>query len=378
MKKLIILFIISIFAVSLLSATEVVGEIAFLEGDVSITRDGETIEGYDLDFGSVIENYDLIETGNDGTCIIATYPETGVDAELRVDRSSVFYLEISGVEQESHTTVELMTGAIHSSVERLTGRNTFSVQTESAAMGVRGTSFEVASSTTGDILVTCEEGSVECENNNGDILFAEPGRAVEQSAERFRQIPVAVSDIETFRENWITEQSEALRANALRAIRNYSRRYDRYFDQFAEAWADLQSESDVIIRWIRQDREGEISGSTQLLREKRALIGPLMDIRRSLFMFERIYYRVLELQEYHEQGYGRGNIRRGYSTAHFFNRVENERSLLEDRMARYRYILKLFAIRNDGRTIFESFSSSGPDEGFTDEDDFFSDDNSSF
>jgi hypothetical protein len=224
-------------------------------------------------------------------------------------------------------------------------------------MGVRGTVFDVAVAPAGEVLVTCESGRVYCKDESGAELFAEPGSAVVKTpGEIFRNIPVAVSDLEAFRRSWYTGRIDAFKANAVPAIRNYA---DRYLDlkrQFDDAYRGLLVKRDTLDKWFREDARNAMGGQTEIMREKKELVGPLLNLRRVSFLFERVYFRLLELEEYHRQGFGTGALGNGMTAEQFFRRLRNEGPDLQERMNLARYSMKLYAKRNGGTSIFEELS----------------------
>jgi hypothetical protein len=191
---------------------------------------------------------------------------------------------------------------------------------------------------------------VSCIDDSGTELFAEPGTVVEKRpGELFRAVPVAVSSLQQFRREWNAERIEAFRANALRAIGFYARRYDALKERFDAAYARLEAEREVLRKWYDEDRQDRVGGTMDGLREKKRLIAPLLELRKVLYMFERTYFRLVELQDYYRQGYGQGEIQPGVSSAAFFGRFEREREELGRKMAEIRYVTKLYARRNGGQ-----------------------------
>lgn len=362
------------FALAAPVTAQEIGEVAYLEGEPEVVRNGETLT-WEVDFGFPIENFDQVSSGDYGLVEVVFDPQTGIDGTVTVQPNSSFYFEVTELAGGGTSgVVEMLSGTVNMRVNRLAGSSQVNVRTQSAVMGVRGTDFDVTVAGAGDLLVTAKEGRVECRDDSGSSLFAEPGQVVEQTADgRFRTIPVAVSDLEEFRQEWFTDRIEVFRGQALRAIRNYANRYEELIVQFAEAYNNLLSEREILRKWISEDEEGVIGGTQEVMREKRAVVRHMGDIRRVLFIFERIYYRLLELQEYHEEGYGRGQIGGGMSTTAFFSQFESDRPALEERMATVRYIFKLYTKRNDGQMPFD-FSNAFDSEFFQTDDDFMNDD----
>ena len=348
-----------------------VGEISYIADRATITRNGKTQRA---DFGSQIENFDSITTAAKGLAEIAVYPETGIDGTIRVQPNTTLYLELSSLRGEQKAAVELLSGSVSAAVKKLAGKSEFAIRGQGVVMGVRGTSFDVATSAAGDVLVTCSEGRVVCTDENGTELAAEPGTAVEKTADGdFRSIPVRVSDIEAFRRNWNAEKIEAFKANAGLVIRDYAARYIDLKAKFDEAYRGLLVRHDILDKWFREDAKNTVGTKVETMREKTALMPALMKIRGVNFLFERVYHRLLELQEYHRQGFGKGYVGGGVNADQFFRRLQNEAGDLENRTGIVRYALKLYAKRNDGVSLFDDLlGGKGPvDSGISEEEDFF-------
>jgi len=273
-------------------------------------------------------------------------------ATIKVAPRTRFTLEIGKAGTRQQTTVGLMIGSVTMKCAKLGGSQSVKVQTDAAVMGVRGTNFTVTATASGDLLVDCDEGEVECVDEEGNTEHAKPGEVVERLyEERFRRLPVAVSSIEQFKRFWNIERISALKANAGKAIRVGAVRYQRLLVQFNRDFASLATAQGTVDRWKAENRAGRV-GSRQEIMAQLKEIGPLLkDLRKTLFFFERTYARLLELREYHEQGFGRGVIPYGEAaetTQAFFQRLERDRADLERKMARIRLVARMFAARNEG------------------------------
>ena len=334
-----------------------IGEITYIDGTVEITRDGEIIDEIDLDIGSEIENYDNIRTGADSELYITVESDRSPQTEIHIAANTVFTVDINSNEGNQVTTLGLITGSFGAKVGKLTGSQYFEVKTESVAMSVRGTGFLVQTSPASDVLVTCDEGEVVCrDQDSGSMVSAEPGQIVEKLPdELFRSVPVAVSQLEDFRKDWIAERIALFKPNALRVLRQYAERYDDLYNRFNAEYEALMLEKAVLEKWMREDAEGKVGGRIQLMQEKKEIIGHLFEIRGVLFIFERIYYRLLELHSYFQQGFGRGQIKPGLSAAIFFERLTAQQKDLHEKIGGVRYIMKLYALRNDGELPLSRF-----------------------
>jgi hypothetical protein len=362
-------------------AQETLGEIVYLEDRVDIIRNGEGLAYEDIDLGTGVENYDLIQTDATGFAEISVESPQSPGFTVKVAPDTAFYLELNRMGKNRLASVGMISGSLSLKVKKIAGNDALEVKTESATMGVRGTAFDVTSSPGGDILITCEEGRVACVDEGGRELIAEPGRAVEkQAGEIFRAVPVRVSELAAFRREWFAERLEVFKANALKAVQAYSLRYLQLKREFQTAYRALLDEQAILNKWMAEDRDRRLGSRMEIMREKKALIGHLLEIRRILFIFERVYFRLAELETYYRQGYGRGLIRPGLSSAEFFQAFAREKVELGRQMARVRYIIKLYALRNEGSFPLGRFSGPGaqdspqPGGGFDQEaDDFFGD-----
>jgi hypothetical protein len=140
----------------------------------------------------------------------------------------------------------------------------------------------------------------------------------------------------------------------LRVTRAYAVRYDRLLGEFNDAYTDLMRNGELLSRWAREDRENKMGGRTEVMRDKRAVVSSLFRLRRTGFIFERVYFRLAELQGYYNQGFGQGDLRAGLSAAQFWRRFESDRKDLAAKMARVRAAIGMYAKRNDGEFPGES------------------------
>jgi hypothetical protein len=367
------------FALSFAAAAEAtIGDIVYLEDGVEVSRNGDRLGPEFVYIGAGIENYDLLSTDSTGYAEVELTAPGSPAAVVKVSPNTTFAFELNRYGRDTKTNVGLITGSLAMKVRKLSGSQTMEVATESALMGVRGTTFVVLISPAGEVLVTTSEGSVSCIDDEGRELFAEPGQVVEKlPGESFRTIPVAVSSLEQFQRDWYADRLEVFKANALKAIRQYALRYVELRERFADGYTALQAERDILARWYTQDRRGQLGGRMELMRDKKRIIGHLFELRKTLFLFERVYFRLAELERYFQEGYGRGSVRPGLSSTEFFRAFDRDRETLTRQMAEVRYITKLYALRNDGRFPTDHFEEGeeeffGDEEFFDEEDDGFS------
>jgi len=350
-----------------LFAEEIIGEIAYLEDEIEITRNSVALDYVDI--GTTIENFDLLTTGEYGLVEVALTTEDSPDTTIKVSPNTTFYFELNQLKQGNKTTIGMISGSVSMKVQKMSRSQAFEIRTESATMGVRGTSFTVTTTVAGDLLITCDEGEVSCRDEGDTELFALPGKAVEKrTGEIFRAIPIAVSDLSTFEDNWYAERLSVFRSNALKALRGYAVRYLTLTENFNQAYDRLYRNKEIISKWFKEDSSGTMGSTMENMREKKELIGDLLRLRRVLFIFERIYFRLQELKSYYDQGYGRGTIKAGLTADAFFRRFERDKDELRRKMARIRYITKLYSIRNNGSFPTDAFTTDESGDSFLNSD----------
>lgn len=333
-----------------------VGTIVYIEGEVTVVRDGEKI-WEPVDFGFPVESFDLIKTGRDGLVELQLDEPSGLDATITVQPDTSFYLDVDRRRRESPSGVELLGGTVSVALKQYGAG--FQVRTREATMGVRGTVFDVATSVQGDVLVTCTEGAVVCSTDGGPELVATPGQAVEaRVGERLRNLTIGGANTDAFRADWMLDRLAAFQSDPLPLINLYARRYLELRNDFSEAYRTLMSRRDVLDKWMREDDLGTLGSTMERMRERRAVLPGLFAMRRVLFFFERIWFRLdVLLAEASGQIDGR-QLDVGLTVAELARQFEDDSALLASRMDEVRYIFKLFAERNEGRLPFDQIESS--------------------
>jgi hypothetical protein len=336
--------VLSVFA----QAQRPFGSIDYAEGTVSIVRAGKSLG--DAYIGDDVMPDDMVRTGADGLVIISLDRSTGMRGTLTVKARSVVYLRLQPSDSGVRSTIELVSGQIGSKLARIAGTPSLNVQTESVVMGVRGTAFDIATSVNGSVLILCTEGQVAAKDELTTYTVV-AGQGVERKVgQRLRMIPVAITSPERFQQQWISDEIAAFKANAPRALADYERRYIDLMARFTAAFDPLQK-SEVLSKWIREDVMGSriTPNDPAVMREKREMIGPIMDVRKILFIFERIYYRILELEGIIAgTSLERTVLRPGLTAADFLRHVKQDAPGLERRMFLFRYAERLYELRNTG------------------------------
>lgn len=335
-------------AIAWAQAQQPFGTIDYVEGSANVTRGNKELG--EANIGDEVYPDDLLKTATDGIVIIELAPATGMRGTLTIRPKSVAYLRLSKADTGVKSGIELIAGQIASKMGKLSGNPSFSVTTESVAMGVRGTAFSVATSVNGSVLISCTEGQVSA--TDGKDTFSVPaGKAIERKpSERLKLLAVAISNAEDFERRWIAEEIEAFKANAPRALASFEARYTELRERFIERFEPLQK-SDILAKWLREDAAGLVPRSTDAttLREKRDMAPKILELRKILFIFERIYYRIDQIEALIlGTPLERAELRPGLSAGDFLRSFRSEAPALARRMALFRQAERLYALRNEG------------------------------
>ncbi len=174
MKTRIITSLLSVVLWLLVAAaqgTAIDGDVVYTYGQVLVHRNPEVVPA---EIGMPVGEGDVIETAGDGVAVISL-----VDgAEIKLRENTTLSLDSLG----RNVSVRLSSGSVFSRVNRqlISG---FSVKTETAVMGVRGTEFFVAYGRQidrhRDVWVCVNTGSVEVAIlQSRDTLIVEEGKGI--------------------------------------------------------------------------------------------------------------------------------------------------------------------------------------------------------
>lgn len=337
------------------------GFIIALDGDVDIVRDGESLEDeVEEDFG--IQNYDVVYTGESSMVEIEVVSERCPDTILTVTENTTFSFEINKLDQTDTTSIDIMGGGITMKVEAMAKDQDIEVNTGEINMGVRGTTFSVSLLPTGDTLITCSTGEVECKDITGKVLFAKPGKVVEKlSGEKIKEVSIALKNVTEYREEWLKNKQKFLKQDLLPQIKKYVKLYEKYIDEFNTAYDNLvKKQNKIIDKWIDEDEKGT---PADLFADTGTIASYVAKTRGILKAFEYVYYRLEQLKVYHDRGQGVGEIRDGYSTTQFFD--DFNKAKIKRKLRKLKYVFKLFSKRNKGSVpiqVLDSLKGDIPDE----------------
>lgn len=299
-----------------------VGFLVHFEGSVEVVSDGERVTADSLFIGAIIQDYDVIITGPEGTAEVelSVGPQGTI---LRVAPDSSCYVSSAVEPSGSRTEVRMLAGRAGFSVTPGRESQRFSVRTNTAVLGVRGTEFDVLNSPDEATLVGIREGSVAVEGGGTEVTAGQ-GSIVETVTGRAPQrASVPGGEYERYYQRWQEIRMEIFRSGASTFVRAYAQRFQDLEPDFQDAYQSLMEQAPALEQALNQ--EGTAAGDVQL----RMQLGPAVVKARSVLpMFEMTVYRLRELQRYHARGIGRTQIGREPSTAFFRTFDQRERALL--------------------------------------------------
>ncbi|HOV64983.1 MAG TPA: FecR family protein, partial [Spirochaetia bacterium] len=325
----------------MLSAAPVVGKIVSLDGTVDVYRNGKVVDWRLVTEKFNIEEYDLIETGEDGLVEVEVSLKSGARATVRMSENTAFYFETSKLQGKDQTNFQMMKGSLALKVAKLSGSESVGVKTESTAMGVRGTEFEVITMPDGAVLVLCSEGRVACTDNRDQEVLAEAGRVVSKNPnESLKGYAVEPEDLPTYREFWTSTRLEIFKSGADVFVKAYAKQYEEYLKRFTANYGEMLKQRAILEKYTAPDSGAPLGTLIQV----KTQVSPAMFAMRSVYpLFEQTFYRLTDLERFHRQGYGRVMIRDRYSSDAFFSNFSARETAVKEQLAMTRYMFKLFA-----------------------------------
>jgi hypothetical protein len=340
---------LSAAAVFPVAALETIGEITYVEGGLEIARGGAALAPSLVKEGLALANFDLLKTGSDGRVELRISSAAAPATTVTVSPRTQFSVEIGKVGGKQQTTLDLVAGSVAMKCTKLTAGQSMRVHTETAFLGVRGTSFTVTAPASGDILVTCDEGEVECTDEKGATLLAAAGEAIEKpSGKPLARLAVAAAALAQYRRDWMDRQAADLQRDPLKLVNFYRTRLNRQLRSFDRQYKAFVRYQRIFDAWDAQDRAGTDRQPIAQLREKASLTIRLWSLRGTLFRLERTWVRLLELRDSCRQRGISGRVGLLKSES-FFRLLDLRGGGVELRRALIRWRSLQFALRNDGQ-----------------------------
>jgi len=339
-----------------LHAQSVMGIISYFEGEVAVAKNGAYLDPDEVTIGLEVGPFDTVETGADGYVELQmNAPASG--SRVRVRASTTFYFENTPrTLRASNMVFQLLRGSLALKVGKLLRLDSYTVQTDYAAMTVRGTDFSVDISQDRSTLVLVSEGSIRS-RAFGKSVLVEPGivALVDQNA-RLSTEKVDRADLEMYRQFWHRRRLEALRINTSLSIQHYSRLWDQQLPRLRGAMTNLESHIEIFRRWADfADSPDRVSPPiSEIIRDEMVLSRGMLALRSILPVIERTYYTLLGLKEVYEQGYAQGQFSSGrYRDAEEFY-LSFEAVEMRSILTRARWMIEIYGLLSSEKTSFSN------------------------
>jgi hypothetical protein len=323
-------------AAGISGAEQPAAQVVFLRGIVDLHRDGQIIELFESDVGMTLHNQDLLETGNDGALILELTGLASPGSRITVAENTAFFLEVRGA---GRLRIPLLAGSLSLKIESLLSSESLSVRSQTVTLGVRGTEFAVTLAPEGSLLVICSQGLVECQDEQGRPVHAQPGQAVERrSGESLRGIGLDSGEEALYQSFWTGQRNQVFRAGAPTFIRAYAQQYQNYLPRFSEAYQKVAAHQGTLLRY----RGGAGELNRDLLLAYTEISRDLVPALGVINLFEQVFYSVRTLQGFHSQGIGVSRISANQTSQEFFNNFNSYEPILQRQLAQTHYLYKLF------------------------------------
>lgn len=317
--------------------------ILYMEGTVDITRNGEYLDWTNIEIGTVLENYDMIETGSDGYVELKVSTPVSPAVTLKVFEDTSFYYDTKKVQGSTKTSFQLLTGSMGMKVQKLYDNKQLEINVNNSVMGVRGTEFTISSTYDGSTLITTTEGKVSCKDESGSERFSIPGVICEtDDNKRYREVNVPVDQIDHYRDKWMTARLEILKSNALFSIRHYASLYNQYYPRFDRSWQSLESKNDLFTKWNSYMQNGTRPSMSEAVLSKQSVSREIMELRSVLPIFQHTFYILHSLEDFHNQGYGQGSLNIGMSQEQVFRHYTDNFQETRRRLTKSLYYFRIY------------------------------------
>ena len=286
----ILLILITAPAWAQLSAT-----IVDISGEVEVSRSGVALDERDIDYGTELGPYDVLQTGSNGYVELSIDSPVSPELSIKVMPDTTLFLEQTLKNGGHETSVNLNRGSIQTKAAALLRGGNFTVKTESSVMGIRGTVFAVNRSPDTSILVSCREGKVAC-TTDGREAAIQPGRIYETNTSgQFRLKDLNPDDIDSYTAQWKQARLDALSINGALSVEYYADQYLRLAPAFIKAFEEVESQSVLLEKWERIMAEGKSVSMGEAVTDKAALSKGIMALRSTLPMMQHVFYTLYDL-----------------------------------------------------------------------------------
>lgn len=338
-----------------------IGEIVFFDGTVTIARKGAMVKNVQI--GDTVYTFDVVTTGPKSKLEIDLAAGTPGGGIIKLTENTSFYFDTKVLDNGARKTViQLLAGAVQVKVDKL-ANGSFTIATDAAALGVRGTFFIVDTIPDGTMMVTCAEGVVAVKTEDGNQVRATAGSAVIVLDGTMVKKDMPPESLIGFRNDWRKTMYDAFASKALNYTSMYAGIVDSQTAKLLAALQKLRSHQSILDMWTKDRVSGKEPRFTDYMTEKKAIASALFEVLTALFAIERPYYRLLELKTLHAGGIGTGVMKDGRSTTAYFGDFDTKTQAIVTAMAEARDALKLFAWAAAGSPLGNFFGAKAENLG---------------
>ena len=362
-----ILCCLFVLALPVAIAAQDVGFIEYLSGSVSVQHNGEVEDLATDDIGYSLFEYDLISTGSNGLVELVLDGVGSSGTKLTIHEDTVFTVETGGQRAYPDTKLKILKGSIGLRVTKLLNGSSLTVHTETAAMGVRGTSFNVVTGPDGSVLVVCSEGKVSCTGYKGDEFFAIPGTGVEKlPAENMGTVSVEKGSEEAFIQTWSQTRKDIFKSGARIFVKAYWSQWNNIRDLYSSAYNNLVKKSALIQQYGMKAEASGYETSGAMVKVKAEVSDEIIEIRKIFSLYEQVFYRLVELESYHNTGIGAVQLDKKTTSEAFFAGFSRKEAEYRSELAVTRYLLRMYLYINRAagsigdESLIEEFFTDDP------------------
>ncbi len=338
-----------------------IGEIVFFDGTVTIARKGATVKNVQI--GDTVYTFDVVTTGPKSKLEIDLAAGTPGGGIVKLTENTSFYFDTKVLDNGARKTViQLLAGAVQVKVDKL-ANGSFTIATDAATLGVRGTLFIVDTIPDGTMMVTCAEGFVSVKTEDGDDVRAPAGSAVIVQDGNPVKKDMPPESLIGFRNDWRKAMYDAFASKALNYTTMYAGIVDSQTSKLLSALQKLRSHQAILDMWANDKASGKEPRFTDYMTEKKTIAPAIFEVLTALFAIERPYYRLLELKALHASGIGTGVMKDGRSTTAYFSDFDTKTQAVVTAMAEAREALKLFAWAAAGSPLGNFFGAKADSLG---------------
>jgi len=364
-----------------LHAVNAKGILVYLDGTVEIHKNGEITGPKSLNPGFELEDYDLLETGSDGSAEfdINTFISDGTydRISVKIENNTSVYFKTSVNQDDGFLQLILFTGGITVNTGKLSSGINMTVRAAgNAVIKVNDAEFGVLTAPDGSILVTCYEGSLECGIAPGigsGSAFTEKafsGMIVDVIQGRHLKIvDISPEMFDVYKTEWSAEKLRMFRAGSFSLTKPVIIKYEEYLEKYNLFYKEFRGYDKIFRKYkdlnivpekpsIPDDNNSIISKSdnsaqnetvdenmemNDIIADKMKVSPAILRMRNVFFTYEELFYRIKEIKSYHDQVPVKGSLRKKYDIDDFMKDFQKNYKAAEKKNSYVRQSFNIYS-----------------------------------